>query len=208
MARLKTGNGQGYSGKVGGVVYVQSNGQDIIRTVQVRRKNSWTESQKLHRQRFKAINEYCRRYKYLLIPQIWNLAAENGHGYNLFLQANSSAFALDGQLAEIEKLHFSAGKIPLPRQLKAKRPESDPSKVEVSWSNDENLSRVYAHDELMLVGAYADHFTDRIATGVLRENGLALIDLPEGSENLKGIWLFFRACKKDGYSGDAYFGID
>jgi hypothetical protein len=34
-----------------------------------------------------------------------------------------------------------------------------------------------------------------------------LIDLPEDNENIGGIWLFFRANKKDGYSGDQYFGI-
>jgi hypothetical protein len=31
-----------------------------------------------------------------LIPQIWNLAAENGHGRNLFVKTNSPAFALAG----------------------------------------------------------------------------------------------------------------
>ena len=96
----------------------------------------------MHRQRFKAISEYCNKYNYTLIPQIWNLAAENGHGRNLFVKANSPAFALDGQLAEVEKLHFSAGKLPLPQQLKAERSATDPSKVEVSWTNDENLSQV------------------------------------------------------------------
>jgi len=33
-------------------------------------------------------------------------------------------------------------------------------------------------------------------------------DLPEDYENIGGIWLFFRAYKKDGYSGDQYFGRD
>jgi len=161
----------------------------------------------MHRERFKAINEYCKKYKYSLIPQIWNLTAEYGHGYNAFLSANSPAFALDGQLTDVDKLHFSAGELPLPQQLKAKRSESDASKVEVSWMNDENLSPVFSHDELMMVAGFPDHFTAPIATGVLRKKGEALIDLPEDFENIGGIWLFFRANKKDGYSGDQYFGI-
>jgi hypothetical protein len=41
----------------------------------------------------------------------------------------------------------------------------------------------------------------------LRKKGGALIDLPEDDENIGGIWLFFRAYKKDGYSGDQYFGM-
>jgi hypothetical protein len=83
MARRKAGHGQGYSGKVGGIVQVQLNGQEIIRMVQVRSKKSWSEKQLLHRKRFKMINEYCGKYIHSLIPTIWNLAAEYRHGYNL-----------------------------------------------------------------------------------------------------------------------------
>jgi hypothetical protein len=50
-------------------------------------------------------------------------------------------------------------------------------------------------------------FKEPIATGVMRKTGEALIDLPADYENIEGIWLFFRAYKKDGYSGDQYFGI-
>jgi hypothetical protein len=83
----------------------------------------------------------------------------------------------------------------------------DPSKVEVSWENDEYLSPVFSHDELMMVAGFRDHFSTPIATEVIRKTGGALIDLPEGDENIGGIWLFFRAYKKDGYSGDQYSGI-
>lgn len=135
------------------------------------------------------------------------LAAENGHGRNLFLKANSPAFALDGELTAVEKLHFSAGKLPFPQQMTAIRQAGDPSKVEVTWTNDENLSPEYSHDELMLVAGTTDHFTAPIATGVYRKKGEAVIDLPADYFTITGIWLFFRAYKKDGYSWDQYFGI-
>ena len=204
MARIKGGVTRG---KVGKTVHSVWNGIETLKAVPQRSKDSWSEKQLLHRERFKAINEYCAKYKYSLIPQIWNLSAEYGHGYNAFLKSNTPAFALDGKLTDIEKLHFSAGKLPMPQKFKAKRSSGDPSKVEVSWDNDVNLPALYSHDELMMVCAYSDHFTKPIATGVLRKNGSALTDLPEGAENITGIWLFFRAYKKDGYSGDQYFGI-
>jgi hypothetical protein len=204
MARIKGGVTRG---KVGGAVYSGWNGIEILKALPQRSKNSWSERQLLHRKRFKAINEYCRKYKYTLIPQIWNLTAEYGHGYNAFLKANSAAFALDGQLAEVEKLHFSAGNLPLPQQLKSKRSASDPSKLEISWENDENLSPVFSHDELMMVAGFPDHFTAPIETTAIRKTGGGLIDLPEDNENIGGIWLFFRAYKKGGYSEDQYFGI-
>ena len=194
-------------GKVGGTVHSEWHGIETVKSVPRHSKNSWSDKQVLHRQRFKAINEYCAKYKYSLIPQIWNLTAEYGHGYNLFLKSNAPAFALDGQLTAVEKLHFSAGELPLPQQFTAKRKDDDPSKVEAAWTIDENLSAVYSHDELMIVAGYGDHFTAPIATGVLRKQGEAVIDLPADYSTITGIWLFFRAYKKDGYSWDQYFGI-
>jgi hypothetical protein len=206
MARTKAGNGQGYSGKVGGVVYVQSNGQEIIRTVQVRGKNSWSDKQEQHRLRFKAINEYCGK-NIPLIKLIWNMASETRHGYNLFLKANAPAFAQDGKLAFTDKLHFSAGIIPLPPIFTAKPSDGDPTKIEVKWTDEEYFANLYSRDELMMVCAYPDRFTKPIATGVLRKKGSALIDLPEGAEAIKGIWLFFRGYKGAAYSWDQWFGI-
>jgi hypothetical protein len=194
-------------GKVGKVVYSEWKGIEIVKSAPQRSKNSWSERQIMHRERFKIISEYCGKYKYTLIPQIWNLAADNGHGRNLFLKANSPAFALDGQLTAVEKLHFSAGKLPFPQQMNVRRIESDPSKVEANWANDENLSPVYSHDELMMVTGTPGHYSSPIATGVLRKAGLAVIDLPADAVNISGVWLFFRSSKKDGYSWDHYFGI-
>ena len=204
MARIKGGV---LKGKVGNVVYSEWKGIEVVKAAPNRSKNSWSERQIMHRQRFKAIREYCGKYSRTLIPQIWNLAAEDGHGHNLFLKANSPAFALDGELTAFEKLHFSAGNLPLPQQITAKRLAGDPSKVEVIWTNDGNLSPAYAHDTLMMVAGYADHFSTPIATGVYRKKGEAVIDLPADFATITGIWLFFRTYEKDGYSWDQYFGI-
>ena len=183
MARIK---GNKLIGKVGNVVHTEWKGIEVVRALGARSKNSWTEKQKLHRQRFKEINEYCGKNQYL-IHTIWNMAAENGHGYNLFLKANTPAFSQEGELAFADKLHFSAGKIPLPQQFSAKRSAGDPSKVEVNWTDEDYFANLYSHDELMMVCSYPDHFTQPIATGVLRKRGEAVIDLPENPENITGI---------------------
>jgi hypothetical protein len=194
-------------GKIGNVVYSEWKGIEVLKTAPVRSKNSWSGRQIMQRQRFKAISEYCNKYSHSLIPQIWNLAAKNMSGRNLFLKANAPAFALDGELTAVDKLHFSAGDLPLPQQFTAKHKDDDPSKVEVTWTIDDNLSPVYLDDELMMVAGNANKFSVPIATGVLRKQGRALIDLPAEPENITGIWLFFRAYKKDAYSWDQYFGI-
>lgn len=203
MARIRGGI---VVGKVGGTVYSVWNGIETIKSVPQHSKSSWTDKQKLHRQRFKAINEYCGKNR-SLIYTIWNMAAENGHGYNLFLKANTPAFVQDGELAFKDKLHFSAGSIPLPYQIGAKRSEGDPSKVHVNWADEAYFAYLHTHDELMMVCAYPDRFTQLIATGVLRRTGAALIDLPANPETITDIWLFFRAPKNEAYSWDQWFGI-
>jgi hypothetical protein len=194
-------------GMVGNLVLTNWKDIEVVRTAPLRSKNSWSERQLMHRKRFKAISEYCNKYGYSLIPQIWNLAAKNGHGRNLFVKANTPAFAMDGELTAVEKLHFSAGNLPIPQQFTAKRKDDDPLKIEVTWTIDDNLSPVYLDDELMMVAGNAETFTTPIATGVLRKHGTAVIGLPADPENITSIWLFFRAYKKDGYSWDQWFGI-
>jgi hypothetical protein len=207
MAIVKGGLAQGLSGKVGSVVFVLRDGKTYIRSLPERAKNSWSPRQQMHRVRFKAVNDYCAKYKHSLIPQIWNLAGVPGRGYHEFLKANMPAFGLDGQLEEVGKLHFSDGKLPLPQNLEAKRSDETPSQVEVSWINESKLPKVNLQDELMMVAGYPDHRTAPIATGVLRSKGNALIDLPDEYETIGGIYLFFAAYKKDAYSPDQYFKL-
>jgi len=207
MAKVTGGIAQGLSGKTGGVVFVQRDGQTYIRVVPVRSKSSWTPRQQLHRTRFKAVNNYCAIYKRTLIPQIWNLAAEHNYGYNLFLKTNMPAFALDGQLADVEKLHFSAGKLPLPQHFKAKRADNDPLRVEVSWVNDHNMKSTRDSDQLLMIVGYMGHSTPPIATGVKRSACQAIIELPSDQLNMTGIYLFFTSSTRDSYSPDQYFGV-
>jgi len=204
MAKIRGGR---IVGKMGNFVHSGWKGIEVIKMAPVRSKSSWTEKQLMHRKRFKAISEYCNNYRYTLIPQIWDLTAKNMSGRNLFLKANTHAFALDGTLAAVEKLHFSAGELTLPREMTAKRMDSDPSKVEVTWTDDENLYSFSSYDELMMVAGNAEKFTAPIATGVKRKVGSAVIDLPADPENITNIWLFFRDEKKEGYSWDLWFGI-
>jgi hypothetical protein len=69
--------------------------------------------------------------------------------------------------------------------------------------SEEFLSR----NQLMMVAGSAEKFTAPIATGVLRKQGTAVIDLPADPVDITSIWLFFRAYRKDGYSWDQWFGI-
>ena len=56
MARIK--NGMVLSGKAVRMIFSEWKGIPVMRAALVRSKNSWSEKQVLHRQRFKAINGF------------------------------------------------------------------------------------------------------------------------------------------------------
>jgi len=128
-------------------------------------------------------------------------------GYNFYLKTNMPAFGEDGALVDPERLHFSAGKLPLPHRLNAKRTESDPMKIEVSWQADANSVLCRPDDELMMMVSNDGKFTGPIATGAIRRQESAVIQLPTVTGTIQGIYLFFGSDKRKLYSPDIYFGI-
>ena len=208
MAKVLGGGDSRISGMIGPVVYVNYNGKTYIRTApRERAKGKWTPKQKTHRIRFREINAFWRQYTYSPIKQIWELAAEQMKGVNLFIKTNMPAFGLDGMLSDLDRLHFSAGKLPLPHKLKAERKLDDPEKVEVSWEDDSQNGLSLSNDELMMMVAHEGKFTGPIATGFLRKTEAAVIQLPADIGTAQGIYLFFANEKRKVYSGDQWFGI-
>jgi len=208
MAKINGGLESMISGLIGPVVLVNYNGKHYVRRApRERAKNSWSEAQELHRTRFKAINAFWKQFYHTPVKQIWDLAAEGMRGVNLFIKTNMPAFGADGTIKDLERLHFSAGKLPLAHKLKAAKSAGDPQKIEVSWENESENGLAASDDELMMMIAHGVNFTGPVKTGVQRKIAAAVISLPAGCENAEGIYLFFGNEKRKLYSVDQYFGI-
>lgn len=208
MGKIRGRSGEGLSGLVGNVVFYSFNGETYVRSVgRKRTKNSWSERQVLHRQRFRAVKALWARFDYSPVQEIWRVAEQGKRGDNLFVSVNMPAFGPGGALIDPEQLHFSAGQLPLPYRFMATRSAGDPDKIEVSWQDDPGSSLTRSHDQLMMMVALGDEFTGPIATGALREQESAMIQLPTVSETIQGIYLFFASDKRKMYSPDRYFGI-
>jgi hypothetical protein len=208
MARLKGGLESMISGKIGGVVFVQTKWGKYARSVPVTgKRRKWSAKQQMARKRFTAVYGFWKQFYYTPIKQIWDLAAEMMSGYNFYLKTNMPAFGEDGALVDLERLHFSVGKLPLPHRLKAVRMISDPEKIEVNWQYDKgsNLSR--SDDELIAMFARDGKFTGPISTSAVRKQETAVIQLPAGIVTLEGIYLFFGSKERGLYSPDQYFGF-
>lgn len=208
MGKVRSKSGEGLSGLVGNLVFFSYKGETYIRTrPRKRAKNSWSERQILARKRFAALMAFWGRFDNSIIPDIWKVAEKNIRGDNLFLRTNKVAFGPDGILTDPERLHLTAGALPLPCKLEAGRSASDPSKVEVTWQDDPGSAIAWDDDELMMMVSSDGNYTGPIATGALRKQESAVINLPTVSGTIDAIWLFFASEDRKLYSPDQYFRL-
>lgn len=200
MGRIKNTAEAMISGKVGNLVFVQDHGQTYVRTVPVRKKNSWSPKQKMHRKRFAMVNRFCNHFRKSMISAIWNLASPSNRGYSLFVKANMPAFALDGSLIDPRMLQVSTGNLLLPRQMMAERQGEGSSSIVLSWQNDPNLSAERLSDELMAVVSNGTQYSGAIGTGLSRSAMEGTFELPLKPANGSLVYLFFAAHDGKDYS--------
>jgi hypothetical protein len=206
MGKIRGGAGEGLSGLVGNVVFFSYNGQTYVRTRPAARKK-WSEKQLMNQNRFSAIKAFWKRFDHSPLKEIWRVAVKGKRGDNLFVSFNMHAFGADGTLIDPERLHFSEGQLPLPYRLTAARSQGDPNKVEAAWQNDAGSRIARGDDELMMMVSSEGNFTGPIATGAIRRQESAVIQLPAVSGTIDAIWLFFASEKRKLYSPDQYFKI-
>jgi hypothetical protein len=205
MGKIKGGR---LSGAAGNLVFYSYNETEYFRTAPGKRsKRSWKERQVLNRQRFRAISAFWMQFRNTPVKLIWQAAANGKPSNCMFLSQNSGAFGPDGALVDPERLHFSAGQLPQVHKLTANRLSTDPGKVEVSWQYDPKKGLSHPDDELMMMVSNDGNFLGPLKTGAIREQESAMIQLPEVSGAIKGIYLFFGSEKRKLYSEDMYFKI-
>ena len=205
MAKVKGGD---ISGMVGTLVFLKLNGQGVVRMAPKERpKNSWSDGQTMYRQKVSNLAAFWMKSVPSEIKQIFDLGAEKMTAYNLFLKTNLEAFHADGAQVDLEWLHLSVGKLPLPHKFKAMKAAGDPEKIEVSWQDDSGIGLARPKDELTMVVAHEGKFTNPIATGATRKQQTAVIQLPAEIGTIQGIYLSFSSKERGLYSADQWFGI-
>lgn len=205
MGRITNVSTGAVSGKVGPVVYYEMNGVAYVRAApRPRAKGAWSVQQGGVRQKVARVAALWRLLDKNPLRQIWMLAAENMSAYNLFLKTNLPAFKGEAMQADLEFLHLTNGHLPLPHHLKAVPVQGDASKRQVSWKDDSGYMLSQGNDELMVVFAQDGKFSHPVATGARRSQETALVKVPEGMANLKGIYLYFASPKRELYSLDQF----
>ena len=208
MAKLKGGTEAMISGKVGGLVFFDYFGERHVRLAPgERKKSSWSPKQQAHRKRFSAIYAFWGQYDGKQIQQIWKIAAYRMHAINLFMKTNMPAFGPEGELMDLDRLHFSTGQLPLPHLLNAAHLPGDPEKVDVTWQDNSDNARARSNDELLVMIAHEGKFVGPIETGIVRKTKKAVIQIPVGIGAVQGIYLFFASKERMSYSTDQYFKL-
>ena len=207
MGKIKSSIDAIVSGKVGPVVFYQLRGKSYVRTVQVRKKDSWTPKQKLMRQRFGRVGKLWNQLKSTHVAEIWNLASEEMNGYAYFMKLNLPAFSPEGSLTNPRELQLSTGKLRLPLDLTASRHAAGSSTVEVSWANDPNLKAVRLQDELMMVSYANGIYSVLSPTGLERSAQSGTFTLPVKPASATHVYLFFASKDKLEYTESVCFEL-
>jgi len=207
MTKVRQGLESLLSGKFGNMVFVQRDGKTYMRRAPTRKKDSSTPAMVISQKRFSEVMRFCGLFRFSVIPQIWNLAAQGTSGFRLFQKTNSPAFAPDGSLPDLKKIRLSTGKLTLPQGLTAGRPEVEGTFIEVSWPEDQLLGGLHLQDELMAISSVDGQYSDIVETGILRGQLNGSFELPELPAPATHIYLFFGSRDHRDYSESVCFEV-
>ncbi|HLN72940.1 MAG TPA: hypothetical protein VK205_06575 [Prolixibacteraceae bacterium] len=200
MAEVNDIYGNDVTGKVGRVSFYRLRGKTIMRSLPVNRSKTRTKDQVRNQNRFREVHLFCKQFKLLIIPQIWNLAATTSSGYHLFMRANSPAFDQDGVLTDPMKIRLSAGPLTLPTGMQAVRTSAGSSTIRVNWESEPTLGSLTLKDRLMVVCAGEGHYSDIINTGLIRKSLGGSFELPALEVPATHLYLFFESMDQRYYS--------
>jgi hypothetical protein len=198
-------NGGQLSGMIGGLVAVRGKYVNILRSAP-RRRSVWSGRQKQTWERWRAVTTFWNRFRFTPVQQIWKIADKGQRGINLFISSNMPAFDPDGVLVDQERLHFSAGRLPLPFNFTVVRSMEDPEKIEVAWDTNPVPGGARSDDELRMVIFSNGNFKGPVATGFIRKEGAAVIQSADLG-TATAVYLSFASDKRKLYSWDQYFKI-
>lgn len=206
MAKLPGGVNGPISGTAGPVTMYTVEGKVYMRgAICERSKDSWSNKQVLYRKRVHQVGQLWKSLANNPERECWRASSKPNPGFSLFLKTNLPAFNEDGSHVDLEWLHLSIGKLPLPHLLKAAPSAGDPATWEISWQDDTGKNGAHADDRLMIMVADVKGFSHPITTPFTRKGQSATVKLPELPAAAQGIFVSFMALDKTSQSIDQFF---
>lgn len=206
MAKLPGGVNGPISGTAGPVTLYTVEGKVYMRgAMRPRSKDSWSSKQVSYRKRVRQVGQLWRSLANNPARECWRASSKPNPGYSLFLKTNLPAFNEDGSHMDLEWLHLSIGKIPLPHLLKASPSAAGPATWEISWQDDSGKGEASADDKLIIMVADDNGFSHPIVTPYNRKQQSAMVKLPEQPIGVQGIFVSFKSRDGKSQSIDQFF---
>ena len=197
MAKIDYENGGRISGRIANIVYAK----DVARSRPRKRKASeWTPAQKLQRLRYRAVVDLYRKLRNSVIYPVWKHIDKIGYtAYNLFISENMAAFDTEGKIKDPSMLKLAIGELPRPFNMSAVINSGEPTKVEISWENDEAIDPERELDHLVAVFYNGKRFSRPVSTEFLRKEEAATLAFPENYGPGSYVYIFFGNRRQDAY---------
>jgi len=197
MAKIDYLHGGRLSGLIGNAVFA---GDNVRVRPRKRRADEWTPAQKSQRSRYRAVVDLYKKLRNVLIMPVWKCAAQNGlTAYNLFISENMAAFDTEGKIKDPTLLKMAIGELPRPFNMTASINISDPTKVDITWENDEVIDLDRETDHLVAVFYNGQRFSRPVSTEFLRKDEAASLEFPEKYGPGSYVYVFFGNSRKDAY---------
>ena len=215
--KVKGGFGDGFSGRLGNLIFYERGGRTFARRVAIPGKTrKWetegrTERQQAAANRFRVVQRLYAYYRKAISPDIWAAAAreEGRMAHALFHSANHGCFDGEGRLVKPELLRFSAGRLLLPPGLRVSAMGGGVFRAE--WDDEEERETCAATDRLRAGVVYASTSPSMYwaleAEGTRGDrSGTFRLRADLGPE--AHAYLFFERADGSAYSPSAHFGVD
>ncbi len=179
------------SGTLGNLVFYQRNGGTYIRMKPTKYRDKKTDKQVLLRGRFAGCNYFYKCLQADMFRQVWKTVAKDTgkNAQNMFIRHNIHAFGKEQGITDYERLHFSAGLLPLPRKLGLERRNAHDCRVYWEYNPREAIGS--PTDRLYVVELHTDLRIRLHETGVCRREGEALFSTfyaIDKETHLYGFW--------------------
>jgi len=210
MASLKDTLLDGMSGKLDKYIIYRVGNETFIRKRPKHIGNPRSEKQQVQRAKLPGAQTMFKALDGSLLKDVCNLAGRyNGKrsGYHWFLGKNMNLFGQNNYI-DYSRLQFSDGSQQLPFEITMVHPE--PNTAELRWTDNSSTVTAQPSDNLMIAAIFDNEpYTPVLLAGTKaqREEGHALVSLPEGEWQTAHLYCFFGRDDLQNFSPGIYFKV-
>ena len=183
--------------------YYQERGYSVIKRIpEKKKKEEWSDKQKLAFSRFKSIQDFTHKHLKHIVRPVWNKYSSNG--YNTFIKTNKLAFNEHGELAYPHLLKITIGDLPEAVEMEVNY-DAETRIISIEWLKDNRLPKDRDKDMLFYASFNEYNIIKLHKTTILRGDLKGLLEMPRDIKEKEVIYFFFTDPEQESYSNSQSF---